>query len=39
MNFAHMPELQGTLGYPFALATMVAIDWWLFRRFRKAAWL
>ncbi len=39
MNFSHMPELQWSLGYPFALATMAVIDVWLFRRFRKAKWL
>jgi magnesium transporter len=39
MNFEHMPELKWTWGYPFALGLMVAIDAWLFWRFRKARWL
>jgi magnesium transporter len=39
MNFDHMPELKWTWGYPFALGLMVAIDAWLFWRFRKARWL
>ncbi len=39
MNFEHMPELKWTFGYPLAVALMVAIDAWLFYRFRKAGWL
>jgi magnesium transporter len=39
MNFDHMPELKWTFGYPFTIALMVAIDAWLFTRFRKAGWL
>jgi magnesium transporter len=39
MNFEHMPELKWTLGYPFSIALMAAIDAWLFFRFRKAGWL
>jgi magnesium transporter len=39
MNFQHMPELQWTWGYPLALGAMVAIDVWLYFRFRKAGWL
>ena len=39
MNFAHMPELKWTFGYPLSLAVMAAIDVYLFRRFRKAGWL
>jgi magnesium transporter len=39
MNFEHMPELRWWLGYPFALATMAAIDIYLFRRFRRTGWL
>jgi len=39
MNFKHMPELDWTWGYPFAIGLMVAIDAWLFGRFRKAGWL
>ena len=39
MNFKHMPELDWVLGYPFAVGLMVAIDTYLFIRFRKAKWL
>lgn len=39
MNFKNIPELDWRFGYPLAVATMVAIDAWLFARFRKARWL
>jgi magnesium transporter len=39
MNFEWMPELHWTLGYPFALASMVVTDVYLFYRFRKVGWL
>jgi len=39
MNFKHMPELDWIWGYPFAVGLMVAIDMYLFIRFRKAKWL
>lgn len=39
MNFDHMPELKWIWGYPFTLGLMVAIDGYLFYRFRKAKWL
>ena len=39
MNFKHMPELDWTFGYPMAVGAMVAIDGYLFYRFRKAGWL
>jgi len=39
MNFEHMPELSWTLGYPLTLGIMLAIDGYLFYRFRKARWL
>jgi magnesium transporter len=39
MNFKHMPELGWALGYPMAVGAMVAIDSYLFYRFRKAGWL
>jgi len=39
MNFQHMPELTWEWGYPTAVATMAAIDVYLFFRFRKAKWL
>ena len=39
MNFEHMPELSWTFGYPLTLGIMLAIDGYLFYRFRKAGWL
>ena len=39
MNFKHMPELGWVFGYPMAIALMVAIDGYLFYRFRKTGWL
>ncbi len=39
MNFDNMPELTWRLGYPVTVALMVAIDGYLFYRFRKAKWL
>jgi magnesium transporter len=39
MNFEHMPELKWVWGYPFSVGLMVAIDTYLFLRFRKAKWL
>jgi magnesium transporter len=39
MNFEHMPELKWVFGYPMAVGAMVAVDAWLFWRFRKAGWL
>jgi magnesium transporter len=39
MNFEHMPELHWSLGYPLSIGLMLAIDAFLFFRFRKAGWL
>jgi magnesium transporter len=39
MNFEHMPELEWTFGYPLAIATMVAVDVYLYVRFKKTRWL
>ena len=39
MNFHNMPELSWEWGYPVSVATMAAIDAYLFYRFRKAKWL
>ena len=39
MNFAHMPELGWTFGYPLVMGVIAAIDMFLFYRFRKAGWL
>ncbi|MEO8384050.1 MAG: magnesium/cobalt transporter CorA [Betaproteobacteria bacterium] len=39
MNFQNMPELKWAYGYPMALSIMAALDFYLFRRFRKSGWL
>jgi len=39
MNFRHMPELDWTLGYPFALALMLASVAAPFIYFRRKGWL
>jgi magnesium transporter len=39
MNFDYMPELYWPLGYPFALALMVAGGFVLYRVFKKKDWL
>jgi magnesium transporter len=39
MNFEFMPELHWTFGYPLAVGTMVAVDAYLFYRFRKVGWI
>ena len=39
MNFKHMPELGWEYGYPLAVSMMVALDVYLFTRFRKSGWL
>ena len=39
MNFEHMPELKWAWGYPVTIAVMVALDSYLFYRFRKTGWL
>jgi magnesium transporter len=39
MNFEFMPELNWVFGYPLTLGAMVAVDVYLFCRFRKAGWL
>jgi magnesium transporter len=39
MNFEHMPELKWRFGYGFSVLVMVAIDVYLYVRFRKAKWL
>src|SRR5262245_45956870 len=39
MNFENMPELRWSFGYPVTLLVMVAIDVYLFYRFRKTGWL
>jgi magnesium transporter len=39
MNFEYMPELGWRFGYPLALLSMVAGDFYLAYRFRKAKWM
>ncbi|MEE1752762.1 magnesium and cobalt transport protein CorA [Streptomyces sp. SP18CS02] len=39
MNFAHMPELGWTYGYPLAVAVMVGACTLLHRSFRRNGWL
>jgi magnesium transporter len=39
MNFRHMPELSWEIGYPLTVSVMVALDAFLFWRFRKAGWI
>jgi len=39
MNFDYMPELHGTLGYPFALVLMLAISVSLYVVFKRRGWL
>ena len=39
MNFRHMPELGSTLGYPFALATIVGTCAGLYWYFKRKGWL
>src|SRR3954454_14812688 len=39
MNFAYMPELHWTLGYPFALMLMLAVSLTLYIVFKRRRWL
>ena len=39
MNFHHMPELDGRLAYPVALAVMVGVSLGLVAYFRRVGWL
>lgn len=39
MNFAHMPELDWRLGYPFSLLLMALADGLVFWRLRAAKWI
>lgn len=39
MNFVHMPELDWTLGYPFALGLMVLLSVLMYVAFRRRGWL
>ncbi len=39
MNFEFMPELKWKYGYPAAIVVMVAVSYYMYRRFKKAGWL
>lgn len=39
MNFTHMPELDWTYGYPFALALMASVAAGLWYFFKRSGWL
>jgi magnesium transporter len=39
MNFAHMPELQWTFGYPLVIGFTGLVCWLTYRQFRKSGWL
>ncbi len=39
MNFEHLPELEWTLGYPFALSLMAVACLLLYRNFKRRDWL
>ncbi len=39
MNFHHMPELEWRWSYPLVLGVMVAVDVYLYWRFKKTRWL
>ena len=39
MNFEHMPELEWTLGYPFALALMLLVSAGLYIVFKRRHWI
>lgn len=39
MNFEVMPGLRSVYGFPITLGGMVALDVWIFSRFRRAGWL
>jgi len=39
MNFAHMPELHWSFGYPLALGIMAGLSFLLYRAFKRAGWL
>ncbi len=39
MNFDHMPELQWTYGYPFAVLLMIGVSAALFWFFKRSGWL
>jgi magnesium transporter len=39
MNFAHMPELRWSFGYPLLLFVTLVLSAVLYRKFKKSGWL
>jgi magnesium transporter len=39
MNFEHMPELEWLVGYPMAIALMVAVSLSLYLLFKHRGWI
>jgi magnesium transporter len=39
MNFDHMPELHWVWSYPAVIASMVVLEWGLYRLFKHRGWL
>ena len=39
MNFAHMPELRWSFGYPLLLLLMIGLSVFLYYKFKRAGWL
>ena len=39
MNFAHMPELRWSFGYPLLLLLMIGMSVFLYYKFKRAGWL
>lgn len=39
MNFEFMPELKWKYGYPTAIVAMVAVSYYMYRRFKRAGWI
>jgi len=39
MNFANMPELKWSLGYPAAMLLVIGLSVLLYRKFKKSGWL
>lgn len=39
MNFAYMPEIDETWGYPVAISVMVVVSLSLYQKFKKSGWL
>ena len=39
MNFEFMPELKWKYGYPTAIVVMVAVSYYMYRRFKRAGWI